>query len=92
MMNLDSKKNKKHKTTFKNTKSKELLCSKSSIDFLEDLISIQRKIWQPFYEETLTDNDVAEIHNNIIQLGELAFRWNKNSKQNSNNVIESDGE
>ena len=88
-MNLNSKKKKKNKTEFESTKSKELLCSKSSIDFLEDLISIQRKIWQPFYEETLTNTDVTEIHNNIIQLGALAFRWNKTSNQNSNNVIES---
>lgn len=70
----------------------ENIKAENNIEFLENLINVQREIWQPFYEETLTNNDVTEIHDNIVKLSKLAFRWNKNSNQNSDNMVEFDKE
>lgn len=44
--------------------------------------------WQPFYKEILTAEDANEINKNITRFCELALRWNKNTPQNKNNVVE----
>lgn len=54
----------------------------------DDIIQSTKNYWQPYYKETLTDQEAIEINNNIMQLGKLAIRWSKNVNQNKNNVVE----
>lgn len=46
---------------------------------MKDKIKSIKEIWQPFYDETLTDQDAIEINTNITELAKLAIRWNKNT-------------
>jgi len=48
-------------------------------EFIQETI----KVWQPHYEESLTEVDAEEIINTTVTFFNTLARWQKKKKQNS---------
>ncbi len=47
----------------------------------ENFIDYTKKVWQPYYEETLSEDDAIEINENMTAVMNLLIKWNKAEKQ-----------
>lgn len=47
----------------------------------QDYINYTREVWQPYYQEELTDNDAVEIIDNMTAFMNLLIRWNKAERE-----------
>ncbi|MFN5540023.1 MAG: hypothetical protein ACK481_08215 [Candidatus Melainabacteria bacterium] len=62
----------------------------------KDLIEYTKEVWQPYYEEPLSDSDSTEIISNMTAFMSLIAKWDKAQKANSHlsiiplNNLESD--
>ena len=54
--------------------------------YSDELISATREVWQPYYPQTLTDEDVREIIENMVGfMGLLSKIRDKNSESDDSN-------
>ena len=47
----------------------------------QKFVKYTKDIWQPYYEEELTDLDAVEITNNMIDFMNLLIQWDKEAKE-----------
>lgn len=52
----------------------------------QKFINYTKEIWQPYYEEEVTDLDAAEITNNMVDFMNLLIQWDKEDREAENNL------
>lgn len=47
----------------------------------QDLITYTKEVWQPYYQEELTENDAVEIIDNMTDFMNLLIKWKRAKKE-----------
>jgi len=52
----------------------------------QEFVKYTLDVWQPYYENALTNQDVAEITNNMVNFMDLLINWDKEAREAKNNL------
>lgn len=52
----------------------------------QEFAEYTKDVWQPYYEEPLSDLDADEITNNMVDFMNLLTRWDKEDREAKNNL------
>ncbi len=52
----------------------------------QEFAEYTKDVWQPYYEEPLSDSDAGEITNNMVDFMNLLTRWDKEDQEAKNNL------
>lgn len=47
----------------------------------QDFVNYTKEVWQPYYEEELSENDAVEIIDNMTTFMNLLIKWDKAEKE-----------
>lgn len=47
----------------------------------QELINYTKEVWQPYYEDELSENDAVEIIDNMTAFMNLLIKWKKAKKE-----------
>ena len=47
----------------------------------QEFIEYTKEVWQPYYEEELSDNDAVEIIDNMTAFLNLLIEWDREEKE-----------
>lgn len=50
----------------------------------QDFINYTKEVWQPYYDEELSENDAVEIIDNMTAFINLLIKWDKAEKRENN--------
>lgn len=49
--------------------------------YKQEFISYTKQVWQPYYQEELSDNDAVEIIDNMTAFLNLLIKWDRTEKE-----------
>lgn len=52
----------------------------------QEFVEYTKDVWQPYYEEPLSDLDADEITNNMVNFINLLTHWDKEDQEAKNNL------
>jgi len=50
----------------------------------QEFINYTKEVWQPYYDEELSENDAVEIIDNMTAFINLLIKWDKAEKRENN--------